>query len=111
MAVKIVRTALYIRSLKKLGARAAEIAALEASVSANPLAGDVIPGLGGVRKMRFAMAGKGKRGGGWAIYYAVWRGKTVFMIWAYSKSVQEDLSSAQRQMVMTLLEAIKRDEA
>lgn len=34
----------------------------------NPLAGDEIPGTGGVRKVRFAASGKGKRGGARVIY-------------------------------------------
>ena len=35
----------------------------------NPLAGDEIPGTGGVRKVRFAASGRGKRGGARVIYY------------------------------------------
>ena len=35
----------------------------------NPLAGDEIPGTGGVRKLRFAPSGRGKRGGARVIYY------------------------------------------
>ena len=35
----------------------------------NPLAGDEIPGTGGVRKLRYAMAGRGKRGGARIVYY------------------------------------------
>jgi hypothetical protein len=83
---------------------------MEASLAARPLAGDVVPGLSGVRKARFAHGGKGKRGGGRAVYYVLWQDETVFMIWAYSKSIQEDLSSSQRQMVSALVEAIKHGD-
>jgi len=55
--------------LKKLHATKDEIDALEAAIVANPNAGDVIPGLGGIRKLRFAVGGKGKRGGGRAINF------------------------------------------
>ena len=79
--MRIVRTTLYVRSLKKLRARAGEVAALESAIAANPLAGNVVPGLSGVRKIRFAMGGKGKRGGGWAVYYVLWQDEAVFMIW------------------------------
>jgi hypothetical protein len=41
----------------------AEKAALIDYLAANPLVGDEIPGSGGVRKVRFAAGGKGKRGG------------------------------------------------
>ena len=40
-----------------------EYAALQSSIVANPDAGDVIPGSGGVRKLRWGVAGRGKRGG------------------------------------------------
>lgn len=35
----------------------------------DPMAGDLIPGTGGVRKLRFATSGRGKRGGARVIYY------------------------------------------
>ncbi len=106
--MKIVRTTTYQRSLRKLGATAAEIAALESAIIANPAAGVVIPGLGGVRKIRFPLGGKGKSGGGRAIYIVLWVDATVFMIMAYKKSVQEDLSQDQREMVLKLIEELKR---
>ena len=42
---------------------------LIAFLAANPLSGDIIPGAGGVRKVRFAASGRGKRGGSREIYY------------------------------------------
>ena len=38
-------------------------------LASNPTAGNLIPGTGGVRKLRFAMQGRGKRGGARVIYY------------------------------------------
>jgi len=43
--------------------------ALIDTLARDPMAGDVIPGLGGVRKLRFAPKGRGKRGGFRVIYY------------------------------------------
>jgi hypothetical protein len=51
--MRIVRTSRYIRDLKRLRASSDEIAALEQSIADDPLSGDVIPGLGGIRKLRF----------------------------------------------------------
>jgi hypothetical protein len=67
--VQIVRTSRYLKDMKRLGASASDIARLEAEIAANPQSGDVIPGLAGLRKIRFALGGKGKRGGGRAIYF------------------------------------------
>lgn len=65
----------------------------------NPEAGDVIQGLAGARKIRFAMGGKGKRGGGRAIYIVVWRDGVAYLLLAYSKAVQEELSNSQRALI------------
>jgi hypothetical protein len=69
--MEIVRTSLFERSLKKLGASAADLERLETEIAFNPTVGDVIQGLSGARKARFSMAGRGKSGGGRAIYVLV----------------------------------------
>jgi hypothetical protein len=75
--MEIVRTSLFERSLKKLGASAADLKRLETEIAFNPTAGDVIQGLGGARKVRFSMAGRGKSGGGRAIYVLVVQADTA----------------------------------
>src|SRR5690606_12705933 len=55
-AVKIVRTRRYKRDLKQIGASAADISALETAIASDPTVGDAIPGLGGLRKIRFGIA-------------------------------------------------------
>jgi hypothetical protein len=55
--MEIVRTSLFERSLKKLGASPADLQRLEAEIAANPTVGDAIRGLSGARKARFSMAG------------------------------------------------------
>jgi hypothetical protein len=62
--MEIVRTSLFERSLKKLGASAADLQRLETEIAFNPTVGDVIQGLRGARKARFSMAGRGKSGEG-----------------------------------------------
>lgn len=104
--MKIVRTNVYLRQVKKLKASERDIEALEQAIAANPAAGDVIPGLDGVRKLRFAMGGKGKRGGGRAIYYVLWVDDTAFMIMAYAKSEREDLSEAGKKIIRALIREI-----
>ena len=101
--MRIVRTTVFTKALKKLGASAADLGALEMEIAANPQAGDVIPGLGGARKIRFSMAGKGKRGGGRAIYIAVVREDTVYLLTAYSKAKKDDLTQADKTALKTLI--------
>ena len=63
-----------------------EYAALQNSIMANPDAGDVIPGSGGVRKLRWGLAGRGKRGGVRVIYYLRWQQGQVWMLTLYAKN-------------------------
>lgn len=58
----------------------------------HPEAGDVIPGAGGSRKLRWAAKGKGKRGGARIIYLYVVIAARVYLIRCYAKSVRTDLT-------------------
>ena len=80
--MKIVRTRLFDKSLKKLGASAKDLQRLEDALIANPMAGDVIQGLEGARKARFGIGQTGKRGGGRAIYVLVMTDDTAYLILA-----------------------------
>jgi hypothetical protein len=108
--VKIVRTSRYLKDLKRLGATAAEIAALEGEVVATPMAGDVIPGLGGLRKLRFGFGGRGKRGGGRAIYFLILAEDVAVMLFAYGKASQEDLTQEQRRAALALIKEMTGGE-
>lgn len=104
--MRIVRTAAFVKSLKRLGASAEDLSRLEDRLAADPEAGDVIPGLGGARKIRFGLRGKGKRGGGRAIYIVLWKDDEVFLSLAYSKSDQSDLSRSQWELVKGLVKEL-----
>jgi hypothetical protein len=101
--MQIVRTSLYVRDMKRLGASSTDMARLEAEIALNPQAGVVIPGLMGLRKLRFALGNKGKRGGGRAIYFLMVSDDVAVLIFAYSKSTQEDLTTEQRRVALALL--------
>lgn len=63
----------------------------------------MIPKSGGLRKMRWAIPGIGKRGGCRVIYYWDAESETVFMLYAYRKNQQEDLTAAQLRMLARLV--------
>lgn len=58
----------------------------------NPVAGDLIVGSGGLRKVRWASKGKGKRGGVRVIYYWADIRGYIFVLDIYAKNEKEDLS-------------------
>lgn len=107
--MRIVRTQRYVRDLKRLDVSNDEVAALEGSIAANPTIGDVIPGLSGIRKMRFKLGNKGKRGGGRAIYFLLVADDLAFMLFAYAKNEQEDLTKDQKRAALGFLKEIKND--
>lgn len=64
---------------------------LQQALAENPEAGPVVPGSGGVRKLRWAMAGRGKRGGLRVIYYVRSRQGIIWMLTLYPKNVAENI--------------------
>ncbi|WP_461384760.1 type II toxin-antitoxin system RelE/ParE family toxin [Devosia sp.] len=108
--MKILRTKRYLRDLKHLRLTAVEAALIESAIIKNPVVGDVIPGLRGLRKMRFAMGNKGKRGGGRAIYFLIVSDGAAIMMFAYAKSVKEDLYEDDRKYALALMENWKNDK-
>ena len=62
-------------------------------IAGNPTAGDVIPGSGGCRKVRWSCAGQGKRGGVRIIYFCA-TDETIWLLIAYTKSKFDNLPAA-----------------
>ena len=60
---------------------------------AQPLAGDLVPGSGGVRKLRWKVRGRGKRGRVRIIYYVRFEPNEFWMLTIYAKSRQENVPS------------------
>ena len=81
-------------------------------LASNPEAGRLIRGTGGVRKIRWAIPGKGKRGGARVIYYYHNQSIPLFILDVYAKSEKADLSEedkkAMRRIVSKIVEEHKR---
>ena len=73
----------------------------------NPLAGEEIRGTGGVRKLRFGAAGKGKRGGARVIYYYLDEGMPIYALLAYAKAARDDMTPDERRAVRALAAMLK----
>jgi hypothetical protein len=80
---------------------------LQASLVAKPNAGDLIKGSGGLRKLRWALPGRGKSGGVRIVYF--WRvsESQILMLTMYAKNVQANLTSAQVKQLAKLVETLK----
>jgi mRNA-degrading endonuclease RelE of RelBE toxin-antitoxin system len=81
----------------------AEFHLLQLFLMANPDAGSVIRGSGGVRKLRWGVKGSGKRGGLRVIYYRIASDNKIFLITVYRKTEVSDLSRTSIKEIRKLM--------
>ena len=73
----------------------------------HPGAGDVIPGAGGARKLRWAAMGKGKRGGARVVYLYVAIAARIYLLRCYAKSVRTDLTADEKRELRQIADRLK----
>lgn len=81
-----------------------QLIALEYRLLLAPDAGDLIPGTGGLRKIRVASGGKGKRGGSRVVYYWYVEPEKIQFCRIYEKSEQADLPKSELKNIIKELE-------
>ena len=82
-----------------------DLLALQHALMLNPMAGDLVPGTGGLRKLRFSPPrwSKGKRGAlrvCYAYFQEFW---TILLLMVYAKGVQSNLTAAEKQGIRKFL--------
>lgn len=107
MTRKFVFTQPFRACWKAMGLSDSDLPALEEALLEDPRLGDVIEGTGGARKMRIRLQGRGKSGGGRVIYLDVFEKESIYLLFAYPKSVQSDLTPEQTRQIRRAVEAIK----
>lgn len=76
----------------------------QAALLERPDAGKVIPGGGGLRKVRWGLEGRGKSGGARVIYYWFTARETILLLFMYPKNVQESLTQEQLKQLKRIIE-------
>ncbi len=109
MTRRFIYTAPFRRCWKAMGLSDDDLLLLEDVLLRDPQRGDVIEGTGGARKLRIQLEGRGKSGGGRVIYLDVFEREDLYLLFAYPKNVQEDLTSEQRKAIRKLIEAIRKE--
>jgi mRNA-degrading endonuclease RelE of RelBE toxin-antitoxin system len=77
---------------------------LQQVLAKNPAQGAIIPGGGGLRKIRWKTGGRGKRGGARIIYYWFVSDSTVLMLFVFKKNERSDITKAQLKVLRTIVE-------
>lgn len=77
-------------------------------IAHHPLAGNVVPGTGGVRKIRWSMPGQGKRGGARVIYYFHDLTYPLTVLSAYAKAEKENLTASGKTVMRSVVQDIKK---
>jgi mRNA-degrading endonuclease RelE of RelBE toxin-antitoxin system len=77
---------------------------LQQEIAENPKKGNLIPGGGGLRKIRWSASGKGKRGGARVIYHWFVSDSIVLLLFVFKKNEHTDISKKQIKVLRTLVE-------
>jgi hypothetical protein len=77
-------------------------------IAEHPEAGDLIPGTGGIRKVRWSRAGSGKRGGVRVIYFYYDDERPLYLLMVYAKARKEDLTPDEARILRSIAAAIAR---
>src|SRR3954451_21617515 len=112
-AVVFIQSTAFVRRLFRLDREADDVLRrIESDLQADPERGDLVPGLGGIRKARVAdpSRGKAKRGGLRYLYLYLETRAHIHLLLLYSKDEQADLTKTQRDDVRRLAEILKNQE-
>ena len=90
----IIETSIFTKKISTL-LNDEEYRTLQNALLEMPSSGDIIQGSGGIRKIRWAATGRGKRGGVRVIYYWATSHGQIFMLYAYAKNEHDDLTKTQ----------------
>ncbi len=99
----IIETSIFTRQVLAL-LTDEEYSRLQMALVLHPDMGAIIPGSGGLRKVRWAVEGRGKRGGVRVIYYWAIIHDKILLLYLYAKNEQDDLTPDQLKVLRRIIE-------
>ena len=106
--ITVVETQSYLAKAEKL-MNDDDRQAVVNQLAADPEGGDVIPGGGGVRKIRIPLQGRGKRGGARVIYFFYTESIPLFLLDVFAKNEKENISATDLAKLATVAKAIVKE--
>ena len=105
--LSVIETQSYLVQAKKL-LKEEEQKAIVDMIATDPTCGEVIPETNGIRKVRFAVQGRGKSGGVRVIYFFCNEAAPAFLLAVFGKNEKANLSKEDRNQLAKVTEALKR---
>ena len=109
MTLTFIETSVFTRRVVEILSDE-ELAQVQNQLLENPEAGAVIPGSGGLRKLRVRVKSRGKSGGARLIYYRFTERQQIYLLLIYTKNEAEDLTSQQKRVLRAVIEAETANE-
>lgn len=106
--ITVIETSQFIKKAKQIMTQKEKDDLID-MVARNPIAGEVIPKTGGVRKMRLARKGQGKSGSFRTIYYYYDNKNPVFLFTVFGKNEKANLTDAEKNALYKIVQQIKKE--
>lgn len=98
----------FDKQWRDMGLNDSDLQQLQIQLLMNPQQGKVIKGTGKLRKMRFALPGRGKRGSSRVLYVDFVVAETIYFIFAYPKNEKDNLTDEECQNIKKMIEQIEK---
>ena len=105
--VSVIETPLFARQAESIWDENERMALVD-FIARNPESGDIIPGTGGVRKVRWSRSGSGKRGGARVIYFYHHMDAPIYLLLAYAKANRTDLTQEEKRAASAFVALLKQ---
>ncbi|MBQ8385684.1 MAG: type II toxin-antitoxin system RelE/ParE family toxin [Spirochaetaceae bacterium] len=102
---------LFTKRWKEIGLNDGDLLNLQTMLLKNPQSGPVMEGTGGIRKVRFPLENKGKSGSVRVCYTDFEEYEVTYLITAFTKNEQENLSAEEKTVLKKLVKALKNEAA
>jgi len=109
MTRTFVEVPLFTRRWKEIGIGDDELLALQIMLLEDPQSGPVMEGTGGIRKVRFPISNKGKSGSIRVCYTDFEEYEVIYLITAFEKKEQENLSNEEKLVLKKLVKSLKEE--
>jgi hypothetical protein len=100
---------LFTKRWKEIGLDDSDLLNLQIMLLKNPLSGPIMEGTGGIRKVRFPLENKGKSGSVRVCYTDFEEYEVTYLITAFTKNEQDNLTSEEKNVLKKLVKALKEE--